>query len=344
MKDLIKPVHLKAGDLVATVSPSSGVAGDPGVRLRYDLAVRRLQEVFGLRVKAMLHCLDGSDYLYHHPEARAADLMEAFADPEVKGVFSCLGGEDTMRLLPFIDYQVIHDHPKVFLGYSDTTANHFMCLKAGLTSFYGPSVLVDFAEGGGLRPYMVEYLRRAIFSDQAIGLVEPAPDWSCQQQPWDAEHFNQPRHFQAGHDYQLLQGQGVVEGPLIGGNLEVLDWMRGTEIFPDLADFAGAIVFLESSFAVTPEIVRYALRCLGLLGVWDQVAGIIVGKPLEQGYAEAYKTEYLQTLAEFGRSDLPILYDLNFGHCDPRITIPYGAIGQIDCETQNFAILSAGCV
>jgi muramoyltetrapeptide carboxypeptidase LdcA involved in peptidoglycan recycling len=340
---LIKPKHLCPGDTIATVSPSSGVAGDEGVRLRYDLACSRLRDVFGLNVVAMPHTLSGSDYVYRHPRERAGDLMQAFADPDIKGVFSTLGGDDTLRLLPYIDYQVIHDNPKVFIGYSDTTANHFMCYHAGLSSFYGPSVLVDFAEGGAMCDYTVDYLRRAVFSNEPIGKVEPSSVWTSEQHPWDEAHLNYKRRYQPNTGYEVIQGSGIAQGHLIGGNLEVMDWMRGTEIFPAHEDLNGAILFLESSFGVTPDIVRYALRALGVAGVFDGAAAILVGKPLETQYYDDYKKEYIDVTAEFGRSDIPIMYNMGFGHCCPRITIPYGALARINCADKSFEILDAGC-
>ena len=85
----------------------------------------------------MPNTLKGTDYLYNHPEKRAEDLMAAFKDKTIKGIFTCIGGDESIRMLPYIDFDVIRDNPKVFIGYSDTTISHFMCLKAGISSFYG---------------------------------------------------------------------------------------------------------------------------------------------------------------------------------------------------------------
>ena len=80
MSVLIKPKKLKVGDYVATVSPSWGGAGEPELRWRYEQGVRRLEDVFGLKVIPMPHSLKGEDYLYKNPQARAEDLMTAFKD------------------------------------------------------------------------------------------------------------------------------------------------------------------------------------------------------------------------------------------------------------------------
>ena len=65
--------------------------------------------------------------------------MDAFLDPSVKGIFSAIGGNDSVRILPYIDYDVIKNHPKIFMGYSDTTVSHFVMNKAGVVSYYEAS-------------------------------------------------------------------------------------------------------------------------------------------------------------------------------------------------------------
>lgn len=120
MKPLQKPARLRPGDTVAAVSLSWGGAGDAELLWRYELGKQRIRELLGLTVVEMPHTLAGSEFLYRHPEARARDLMQAFSDSRIKGIFSCIGGDDSIRLLPFIDFDVIAANPKVFLGYSDT--------------------------------------------------------------------------------------------------------------------------------------------------------------------------------------------------------------------------------
>ena len=112
-----------------------------------------MQTQFGLHVIEMPHTLAGSQFIYEHPELRAADLMQAFSDPNIKAVFSCIGGNDSLRMLPYIDFGVIRNNPKPFIGYSDTTVTHFFCLKAGVSSLYGPSILAELAENVEIFPY-----------------------------------------------------------------------------------------------------------------------------------------------------------------------------------------------
>lgn len=109
---LIKPKKLQQGGKIATVSPSWGGAGDSEFRWLYNQGGARLQRVFGLEIVPMPNGLKGSNYLYEHPQARAEDLMTAFKDTSVKGIFANIGGEDSIRLLPYIDFDVIRKSQK----------------------------------------------------------------------------------------------------------------------------------------------------------------------------------------------------------------------------------------
>ena len=242
---MIKPPRLNPGDKVATVSLSWGGPGT--LPLRYQIGVQQLQQEFGLQVVEMPNTLKDADWLARNPKARADDLIQAFADPSIRGIFSTIGGSDSIRLLPHIDTQVIQDHPKIFLGYSDTTISHLVCYKAGLVSFFGPSIMAEFAENCGMFPYMVESMRRTLFSSEVIGEVKPCTDgWTVEFMDW-ADPANQQikRKLNPSTGWMFLQGHGIHRGHLIGGCLEVLDWARGTEIFPD--DWQNAILFLETS-------------------------------------------------------------------------------------------------
>ena len=121
MKPLIKPARLCPGDTVATISISGGRAGDEDLRWRYELGKKRLEECFGLRVVETPHALRGSRWLYENPRARAEDLHWALENRAVKGIIANMGGDDSYRLLPYLDYELIRSHPKLLMGYSDIT-------------------------------------------------------------------------------------------------------------------------------------------------------------------------------------------------------------------------------
>lgn len=335
----IKPKKLERGDLVATVSPSWGGAGEPELRWRYEQGVKRLQDVFGLKVVAMPNSLKGEDYLYQHPEARAEDLMQAFKDDNIKAIIANIGGNESIRLLPYIDFDVIRRNPKIFMGYSDVTITHLFCLKAGISSFYGPAVLTDFAENVEMDPYTIEMVERFLFSSDVVGEIAPAKQWTSEYLEWDIKNKDTRRKMQPNQDYELLQGEGVVQGHLIGGCIEVLEFAKGTAIWPNQEMWDGSILFFETSEEKpNPKDVTYWLRNYAAQGILERAKGMIFAKPQGEAFYEEYKEAILTVMREY-HIDMPILYNLNFGHTEPKFILPYGAKAEIDCERISFSII-----
>lgn len=339
----IKPKKLQPGDRVATVSTSWGGAGDPELRWRYEQGVKRLAEIFGLEVTPMPNSLKGSDYLYKNPQARAEDLMTAFQDKSIKGIFTNIGGEDSIRLLPYIDFDVIRESPKIFMGYSDVTVSHMFCHKAGISSYYGPAILTDFAENVRMDPYTVEMVNRTLFSNEVIGKIQPAKEWTSEHLEWIESNKNQRRTMQQNTGYELLQGSGIVQGRLIGGCIEVLEFLKGTELWPEKKYWENSIIFFETSEEKPePNFIRYWLRNYAAQGILQKANGIIFGKPLDEKYYDEYKEEIQKVMKEFDLVELPILYNLNFGHTEPKFILPYGAMAEINCDKRTFTILESG--
>lgn len=342
--DLIKPQKLKAGDTVATVSLSWGGAGDDSILWRYNIGKKRLKEVFGLNVIEMPNTMKGTDYLYNYPEKRAEDLMQAFEDKSIKAIFSCIGGYESIRILPFIDFNIIKNNPKIFIGYSDTTVTHMICLKAGVSSFYGASILAEFAENVEMFEYTKHWIKRVLFSNEVIGKIEPSPIWTSEYLPWEEKNKTNKRTTQSNTGYELLQGSGVAKGHLIGGCIEVLEMIKGTEIWPTINMWNNAILFLDTSEdKPNPTYLEYWLRNYGSQGILNKVNGIIFGKPYDNLYFDEYKKSILKVIRdELKLYDLPILYNMNFGHTAPMMVLPYGAIAEINCDKAEFSIIEAG--
>ena len=145
---------------VAIVSLSSGTIGEAFAKHELDIGVKRLRG-FGLNVTFMPHALKGIEYVKNHPAERAADLLQALGDPEIDMIFCAIGGDDTYRLLPYLFghkelLEAVSD--KVFLGFSDTTINHFMLHNVGMKTFYGQSFLADICElDENMLPYTEDY-------------------------------------------------------------------------------------------------------------------------------------------------------------------------------------------
>lgn len=342
---LIKPKRLKKGDTVATISLSWGGAGE--LPHRYQVGKARLENIFGLKVIETSHALESAEWIYNHPEARAKDLMDAFKNPEVKAIITNIGGDESIRLLKYIDYDVIRNNPKIFLGFSDSTVTHFMCLKAGLSSFYGTSLLVGFAENGEMHDYQIQDIKRTLFEIEPVEPVSPNTEgWTTEYLDWfDVSLQNTKRKLNPCEGWRYVRGDKSVQGTLIGGCMEVLEIIKGTELWPELDVWKGSILFLETSEEKTaPLYIERWLRGYAAMGILDVVNGIILGRPYDNMYAEEYEQILLKILDEGGLSTLPVITQIDFGHTCPTFTLPYGCVAEIDSINKRFSILESAVI
>lgn len=342
---MIKPKRLKKGDKVAIVSLSAGTIGESWAIHKYYLAKERLEKEFGLEVVAMPNALKGREYLDQHPEARAKDLMDAFQDSSIKAIFNAIGGDDTIRLLPYIDFDVIRNNPKIFTGYSDTTTNHLMMYKAGIVSYYGLAVMTTIADYGKIDDYVLEMMRKTLFDPEDQLEIYKAPyyyDDDDEKIWWKEENINVFRQYHEDeHGYEVLQGNGIVEGELLGGCLDVFIEVIGTKIWPSLGEWEGKIMFLETSEVDMSEYqLAWILRNFVAQGIFDVIKGIVVGKPARRSKYDTYKEVYKRIIGmEAGHPELPILYNANFGHALPIAVIPYGIKCRLDMDKKSFILL-----
>ena len=333
---------------IAIVSLSRGIIGEAGVQFEVEIGLRRLQE-YGLNVRFMPHAKKGPEYVSAHPEKRAEDLLQAFRDPEIDMILCAIGGDDTYRLLPYLfDHDELKNAvtDKVFLGFSDTTINHLMLHKVGLKTFYGQAFLPDVCElGPEMLPYTRKYFEELIRTGQ-IREITPSPVWYREREHFTPDQAGVAQQALPDHGFELLQGQPVFTGKILGGCIDsMFDMFDGTlyadmpvlcekyQLFPDAADWAGRILLLESSEEKpTPDKFRRALSCLKAAGVFDAVSGVLVGKPMDEAYAEAYKRQLVEVI---DRPELPVVFNVNIGHAKPRCIIPFGVDAVVDAEKQS---------
>lgn len=340
---LVKPKKLNKGDKVATISLSWGGAGE--LSHRYAQGKKQLEEIFGLEVIETKNALKSAKWIYDNPQARAEDLMEAFEDKSIKAIISNIGGEDSIKTLRYCDISVIQRNPKIFLGFSDSTITHFLCMKAGLCSFYGTSLLVGFAENGGMHQYQIEDLKKNLFAANPIGEIYPNKNgWTSERLDWfDPNLMTQKRKLNNSKNWNFLQGNSVVQGHLLGGCMEVLEFMKGTNYWLSKEFWKGSILFFETSEDMpTPEYLRWWLRNYAEQGILKSVNGIIFGRPYDNKYVEEYNNEIKKVLVEEKLEDLPVITEMDFGHTCPTFTIPYGVQAEIDCLNKKFKILESG--
>ncbi len=339
----MKPQMLRPGSRIAAISLSWGGPGT--MPYRYEIGKQQFEAAFGVTVIETEHALRDADWLARNPKARADDLMAAFVDKTIDGIISTIGGEDSIRTLPYLDLDLIRNNPKVFMGFSDTTISHAACFKAGIVSFYGPSFMAGFAENGGMFPYMVDAVRRTLFSPEPVGVVEPnRAGWTVEHLPWEnPENQSIRRKLNPCTDWKFHQNDGVVEGQLFGGCVEVLDWLRGTDYFPAAADLQGAVLFLETSEeAPPPSFLTRFVRCLAAMGILEGLSSILLGRPgggVDPNTFHEYDDALCKTVREeYGLNDMPIVTNMDFGHTDPMFVIPMGMKVRINSTKQEIVI------
>ncbi|MBA3944541.1 MAG: LD-carboxypeptidase [Herpetosiphonaceae bacterium] len=345
--EYIKPAKLNAGDTVAILSPSWG--GPSRFPVIYEQGLDVLRSVFGLRTKEYPTARADAGDLYTHPQVRAADINAAFADPEVRAIIPSIGGDDSVRILPFLDPVTIIANPKILLGFSDTTTLLAYCNQLGLVTFQGPSIMAGFAQAHALPPAFIEHVRAILFDAPQTYQYHPYTSWSEGYPDWGAsEHIGQTNPQQANSEgWRWLQGSGRARGRLFGGNIEVLEFLKGTRYWPAPEFWHGKLLFFETSEEEpTPSQVKYMLRNYGMQGIYEQIAGILFGRA--RGYSLSHKRlleEIIVTVVaqEFGRPDLPLVANLDFGHTDPQWIMPLGVEAEVDCTQQSFRLLEPAC-
>lgn len=324
---------------MAALSLSSGFVTE--VMARYETGVKQVAQEFGWEIVAAPNALRGAAYLYEHPEARAADLHWALKNPEIDGLLSIIGGDDSVRLLPYLDLDIIRAHPKVFMGYSDSSVTLLQFLRAGVMAYHGPALLTDLAENGGMLPFVSESVRRAVIDNPQPYNLAPAPVWTEFYQEWTKELQPIPRPLQSADGWIWLQGKESVEGHLIGGCVEVLGMLCGTSGWPEPQLWRGAILALETSEDIPPpKQVGYMLRNYAAQGLLAELAGLLLARP--RGYSKEQKTKLYgwvrRVLREAGREDLPVVANVDFGHTSPQLTLPFGGLARLDPQTEQITI------
>lgn len=350
---MIKPEVLKKGDKVAIVSLSRGILGMPYCKHEIEIGTKRLQG-YGLEPIIMPNSLKDIDYLKEHPEARASDLKSAFMDPSIKAIICAIGGDDTYKLIPYLMEdeefkEAVRTNPKIFTGFSDTTNNHLMLNRLGLSTFYGPCFLADIAElDAEMLPYTKEFFEK-FFIEDGFEIIS-SPVWYSDRSDYGIAEIGHPRiaHNET-HGFETLNGNGTISGKLYGGCIEsIYDALTGASygdeatvyekynILPTDEEWSEKVLFLETSEErPTPELLETMLNEFKNRGILSLVRGIIVGKPIDEIYYEEYKEVYRKVFSDL---NTPVLYNVNFGHAVPRCILPYDAEATINYDEKRIFI------
>ncbi len=328
---LIKPQKLNKGDTVALISPSWGCAGAPRVKWKYKLGCERLEEI-GLNVISAPNALRGETFLHQNPEARAYDVVWAFSKPDVKAVICNIGGNDSERLLKYIDPEVIINNPKIFCGYSDAMSLHLYFNQLGLMTYYGDNLLTAIAEQSGWHSYSKAAFLKAFFDDSVIGKILPSDEVSYSEnnhtdRTYEKKYIKHP-------GYKVIQGTGTVCGKLIGGHGGIVEYGKDSLIKLTADDFKNRILFFEDIEKVCDyEYLHRFFRQLGQKGWLQLLNGIIIGQiKIGENFKQLSESVKNVISGEYNLTDMPVIYGLNIGHISPITIIPYGAEARISID------------
>jgi muramoyltetrapeptide carboxypeptidase LdcA involved in peptidoglycan recycling len=277
------------------------------------------------------------------PADRAADLHTAFADPTVKALITSIGGEDEIRVLPYLDADLIRANPKPFFGFSDNTCLLTYLYRLGIVAYHGGAVMTQFGRQGAMHPLTRNSLLGALRSSGTHELAQVDAyndvdlDWS------------DPAMFAA--EPPMLPCGGWVwhnPGPAVtgigwGGNIEVLSWLlMADRNIPAAEELRGGVLFLETSEELPAPVEVYRiLRAMGERGLLGVFPAVLFGRPKswaldhrtspaeKVAYQESMRAAVLRGLSEYAPDAMAVL-DVDFGHTDPQQILPYG--GQITVD------------
>lgn len=316
----IVPQKLKAGDEIRVVAPSTGIR-IIGADCR-QIAKERF-EAMGLKVSFGKNTIDDNFDMFGSTDVmkRAEDIMEAFKDKNVKAVFTIIGGFNSNQVLPFLDYEIIKQNPKIVCGFSDITALlNGIRAQTGLVTFYGP----HYSSVGMLKgnEYALDALQKVLFD--GVYTWKPAAEWS--DDLWFIDQ--QKRAFVKNDGWWVLQ-EGKAEGVLEGGNLGTYILLNGTPYQPEFKP--DTILTVEDCFTAEAADAKYFMRQLQALVQrkdFKNVRAVLIGRFQKASNVTREKLAYIiQNIPQL--KGLPVIANMDFGHTTPVATLPLGGYCKV---------------
>ena len=327
----MKAAPLRSGDHIGIFSASSPISAT--IPIRYDRGTAFLESK-GYRV---IHgALRGQQDHYRSGSIaqRADEFNQLLYDPDIHVLMASIGGNNTNSILPYIDYAYLKKHPKIIIGYSDTTALLLaIYAKTGLITFYGPAAASSFGELPPFVDWTFQNFQQILSKDLSIPYTYPLPP------VWTDEYINWSQQDRSKEQYPnrwICVHPGCVHGRLIGGNLNTMEGFFGTEYMPPIQD--GDILFLEDSLKDACTIER-SFSLLKLAGVFDKVSGIILGKHEKFDDNGTGRAPYEILLEVLGSPQIPILADFDCCHTHPMLTLPIGCTVLLDADHTQLKLL-----
>jgi len=323
---VIRPRPLRPDAVLGLWTPSS-----PAPALfprRFARCLAALAET-GYEVVLSPSCLGNTGIAAANPHTLADDLHALLENERVDGVLCTTGGYTTLPVLKYVDWDLVRDAAKPIVGYSDVTALLWAALaRAGLVTYHGPMAISEWGEHGGPWPYTLSTFRAVTGQATQADVVLRAPtEWTDELLWWDKEDDRRRRTRRDAGWRCLLPGEA--SGPLLPGCATTVSRLFGTPYMPDVT---GKILCLET-LEMGPDQLTGILAQWEASGLLDRIAGLVIGRHYRPVAAAGGSTDFdavvLRALA--GR-DIPVLVDVDFGHTEPRLTLPVGGLATVDAD------------
>lgn len=316
---MIIPNKLKPGDEIRVIAPARSLS-----LLNEEtksIATKRLEDL-GFRVTFGQHVDEIDDFKSSSVQSRIDDLHAAFLDENVKGILTVIGGFNSNQLFDYIDWELIKNNPKVFCGFSDITAmGNAVYAKTGLVTYSGP----HYSSFGQKLyfDYTLDYFKKACINSESFDVL-PSEQWSDDH--WHSDQDNRNLIDNPGF---MVINQGQAEGVAIGGNLCTFNLLQGTQYMPAMEN---SILFIEDDVIGNnwdfAEFDRN-LQSLIHMSEFSGVKGIVIGR-FQKGSVmnDDLMRQIIKSKPKLDH--LPVISRVDFGHTDPKITIPIGGTVAID--------------
>jgi len=266
---------------------------------------------------------------------RAEELNEFIHNKEIKCIMSTIGGMNSNSLLPYIDYKGLVENPKIIIGYSDFTAILLgIYAKTGMSTFYGPALVATFGELSPYNEASYSYFLSIFNSETKIPMEFQKPaSWTEERIDWET----QDRSKKENKNTWVTIQDGTVRGRLIGGNLNTMQGIFGTEYMPEIKK--GDIFFIEDSYKTASEIER-SFSLLKCAGVFDKIGGLLYGKHEQFNDQGTNRKPYEIMIEVIGNSQIPIIAEFDCCHTHPMFTLPIGAQIEMNATEQKVRLIS----
>lgn len=335
------PKKIKKGDTIGVVSPSAGLG--PIFPHRIEQAEKNLSKI-GFKVKYAKNSLKNSGYVSASAKERADDIHEMFLNKDVKAIITTIGGDHSNQVLKYLDFEIIKNNPKIFIGYSDITVLHFaFASKAKLRTYYGPCMMSEFGEYPEVLPYVLEYFEKVLTVNNPVGNILQSETWTDEFLDWfEKKDQIKARKMNLARGYEWWRS-GTVKGNIFGGCIPSMNHVVGTEYW---INFDDKIMFIDIPEECPGKKFPLAsldsfLADIDNLGVFKNIKGLIVGRPY---FYEEEDNRKLKDIVAYYTKDYnyPILFNVNIGHVSPIITVPFGSEVYLDSQKNIFEIKEAG--